>query len=56
LKSKIAHARAAAQAPAGQSYQPILTFIVETREYLWGEWSDGDRTSGNMLASPLTLF
>src|ERR1019366_536105 len=25
-----------------KSYQPILTFIAETREYIWGELRNGD--------------
>src|SRR5213594_4179673 len=29
-----------------KSYQPILTFIAETREYLWGELHNGDRPHG----------
>ena len=26
-----------------KSYQPMLTFIAETREYVWGELRNGDR-------------
>jgi len=33
-----------------RSYQPMLTFIAETREYLWGGLRNGDRPSGNKLA------
>jgi hypothetical protein len=28
-----------------KSYQPMLTFIAETREYVWGELRNGDRPS-----------
>ncbi len=33
-----------------RSYQPILTFIAETREYLWGGLRNGDRPSGKEIA------
>jgi len=33
-----------------KSYQPILTFIAETREYLWGGLRNGDRPSGKEIA------
>jgi hypothetical protein len=33
-----------------KSYQPILTFIAETREYLWGGLRKGDRPSGQEIA------
>jgi len=33
-----------------KSYQPILTFIAETREYLWGGLRSGDRPSGKEIA------
>jgi hypothetical protein len=33
-----------------KSYQPILTFIAETREYLWGGLRSGDRPSGREIA------
>src|SRR5580704_8461789 len=29
-----------------KSYQPMLTFIAETREYIWGELRNGDRPTG----------
>src|ERR1039458_2461934 len=32
-----------------RSYQPMLTFIAETREYLWGELRNGDRPSGQQI-------
>src|SRR6266496_4081075 len=32
-----------------KSYQPILTFIAETREYVWGELRNGDRPSGKQI-------
>src|ERR1035437_9585917 len=32
-----------------RSYQPILTFIAETREYLWGGLRNGDRPSGKQI-------
>jgi len=33
-----------------KSYQPMLTFIAETREYLWGGLRKGDRPSGQEIA------
>ena len=36
-----------------KSYQPILTFIAETREYLSGELHNGDRPTGAQIARPL---
>lgn len=33
-----------------KSYQPILTFIAETREYLTGELRNGDRPTGKQIA------
>ncbi len=33
-----------------KSYQPMLTFIAETREYLWGGLRNGDRPSGREIA------
>jgi hypothetical protein len=33
-----------------KSYQPMLTFIAETREYLWGGLRSGDRPSGKEIA------
>lgn len=33
------------------SYQPILTFMAETREYIWGDLHSGDRHSGKEIAS-----
>ena len=32
-----------------KSYQPMLTFIAETREYLWGGLHNGDRPSGQEI-------
>jgi hypothetical protein len=32
-----------------KSYQPILTFIAETREYVWGELRSGDRPDGKQI-------
>jgi len=32
---------------------PILTFIAETREYLWGELRNGDRPDGRQIARHL---
>ena len=32
-----------------RSYQPMLTFIAETREYLWGELRNGDRPTGQQI-------
>jgi len=34
-----------------KSYQPILTFIAETREYIWGELRNGDRPSGKQIGN-----
>jgi hypothetical protein len=40
-----------------KSYQPILTFIAETREYIGGELRNGDRPSGKQIARHLeTVF
>jgi hypothetical protein len=36
-----------------KSFQPILTFIAETREYLGGELRHGDRPSGEQIARHL---
>lgn len=33
-----------------KSYQPILTFLAETREYISGELHNGDRHSGKQIA------
>jgi len=32
-----------------KSYQPMLTFIAETREYVWGELHNGDRPTGKQM-------
>ena len=32
-----------------KSYQPMLTFIAETREYVWGELRNGDWPSGKQI-------
>lgn len=36
-----------------KSFQPILTFIAETREYLWGELRNGDQPDGKQIARHL---
>jgi hypothetical protein len=36
-----------------KSYQPMLTFIAETREYLCGELRNGDRPSGKQIGDHL---
>src|SRR6267378_5806585 len=36
-----------------KSYQPMLTFIAETREYVWGELRNGDRPTGQQIARHL---
>jgi hypothetical protein len=36
-----------------KSYQPILTFLAETREYLGGELRNGDRPTGSQIARHL---
>ncbi len=36
-----------------KSYQPMLTFIAETREYVWGELRNGDRPSGKQIYAHL---
>src|SRR5207249_8037821 len=33
------------------SYQPILTFVAETREYIYGDLHNGDRHSGSEIAA-----
>lgn len=33
-----------------KSYQPMLTFIAETREYIWGELRNGDRPTGKQIS------
>ena len=32
-----------------KSYLPMLTFIAETREYVWGELRNGDRPTGKQI-------
>jgi len=32
-----------------KSYQPVLSFIAQTREYIWGELHNGDRPSGKQI-------
>lgn len=32
-----------------KSYQPMMTFIAETREYVWGELRNGDRPDGKQI-------
>jgi hypothetical protein len=34
-----------------KSYQPMLTFIAETREYVWGELRNGDRPTGKQIGA-----
>jgi hypothetical protein len=36
-----------------KSYQPILTFVADTREYLWGDLHNGDRPTGKQIATHL---
>jgi hypothetical protein len=36
-----------------RSYQPMLTFMAETREYVWGELRNGDRPSGQQISDHL---
>jgi hypothetical protein len=36
-----------------KSYQPMLTFIAETREYIWGELRNGDRPTGRQIGEHL---
>ena len=36
-----------------RSYQPILTFLAETREYLMGGLRGGDRPTGQQIAAHL---
>ena len=36
-----------------KSFQPILTFLAETREYIWGELRNGDRPDGKQIARHL---
>ena len=36
-----------------KSFQPILTFLAETREYIWGELRNGDRPDGPQIARHL---
>ena len=37
-----------------KSFQPILTFLAETQEYIWGELRNGDRPDGKQIARHLT--
>src|SRR2546430_16544544 len=40
--------------PRGKkSYQPILTFLAETREYVGGELPKGDRPTGKQISQDL---
>jgi Transposase DDE domain group 1 len=36
-----------------KSYQPMLTFLAETREYVWGELRNGDRPTGKQIGDHL---
>jgi hypothetical protein len=38
-----------------KSYQPLLTFLAETREYLAGELRNGDRPTGKQIAAHLRV-
>lgn len=38
-----------------KSYQPMLTFLAETREYLAGELRNGDRPTGKQIAAHLRV-
>jgi len=38
-----------------KSYQPILTFLAETREYVGGELRSGNRPSGQQIAAHLAI-
>ena len=49
-----ARAKATTPSIAGRrSYQPILTFLAETREYLSGELRKGERPTGKQIAAHL---
>ena len=39
-----------------KSYQPMLTFIAETREYVGGELRNGDRPTGEQIADHLATW
>src|SRR6202049_4621209 len=39
-----------------KSYQPMLTFIAETREYVWGGLRNGDRPSGKQIRDHVNLY
>jgi hypothetical protein len=36
-----------------KSYQPLLTFSAEMREYIWGELHNGDRPTGKQIGDPI---
>jgi hypothetical protein len=38
-----------------RSYQPMLTFIAETREYVWGESRNGDRSAWICSCRPASM-
>ena len=38
-----------------KSYQPILTFLAETKEYIAGELRNGDRPTGKQIAAHLQM-
>jgi Transposase DDE domain group 1 len=38
-----------------KSFQPILTFLAETKEYVAGELRNGDRPSGKQIAAHLQM-
>src|SRR5256884_7632009 len=38
-----------------KSYQPILTFMAEPREHIWGGLRNGDRPDGEQMARHLGL-
>jgi len=38
-----------------KSFQPILTFLAETREYISGELRNGDSPTGKQIAAHLQM-
>src|SRR5207253_7690068 len=38
-----------------KSFQPILTFLAETKEYIAGELRNGDRPTGKQIAAHLHM-
>src|SRR6202790_1761724 len=39
-----------------KSFQPMLTFIAETREYVWGGFRNGDRPPGKQIRPHVNLY